>query len=250
MNEVFRRRLVGFAVLLMLLFVLSLLLPGAPTPEESLPSETISLKAPLPVSQAASPTDAGLAAAQDPAAREPVAEVAISDVERSASTSQRVEPPATSDPAPAPAPARNAELKLSPKVTPAPPKPAPAPPVTKPSPKPEATVAPKPKLAESVAKPLQPVDKSTPKPAGKPAAAGWYVQIGSYSDAGKASTIVSLLQKIGYRAESSKIVNAQGKTLHRVRLGPYPSESAAKAAQLKVGKQGYPQTRLAQEGAR
>lgn len=248
MNEVFRRRLVGLAVLLVLLFVLSLLLPGAPTPEESLPSETISLKAPLPASQAGATSETPPVATDAPAAREPVAEVAISDVERPPSSSARVEPAARPEPAP-PAP-KNAELKLSPKVTPAPPKPAPAPPVTKPSPKPEATVAPKPRLAELVAKPPKPADKATPKPADKPAVSGWYVQVGSYSDAGKASTIVSLLQKIGYRAESSKIVNAQGKTLHRVRLGPYPSEAAAKAAQDKVARQGYPQTRLAQEGGR
>lgn len=76
----------------------------------------------------------------------------------------------------------------------------------------------------------------------------WYVQIGSFSDTGNAQTTLSLLQNIGYRGESAKIVNAAGATLYRVRLGPFPTETVARQAFDKVSRQGYPQARVLSEG--
>jgi cell division protein FtsN len=75
----------------------------------------------------------------------------------------------------------------------------------------------------------------------------WYVQIGSFAEAGNAQTTLSLLQNIGYRGESTRIASSAGKALFRVRLGPYPTEPVARQALDKVSRQGYPQARLAAE---
>jgi len=243
MNDTFRQRLVGLAVLLVLVFLLSLLLPGKPTPEEAEPSTTVSITGeqllteadavPPPDDLPPEPiTDAG-AESLPPAE----ATVAISDV------GSAVEPELP-QPKPAPAPPSTA-LKLTPKVGAsrsqdvAEPKPS-----AKPSPaKPPvvATVTPRPKLAESVAKPPPPAPKTAAP------AAGWYVQVGSFSEAGSAQTIVTLLKKIGVSASVTRIKGVKGNPLNRVRAGPYASEAAAKSAHAKIAKNGYPQSRIVQE---
>lgn len=85
--------------------------------------------------------------------------------------------------------------------------------------------------------------------ADSPDAKTWYVQIGSFADQNNAQTSLSLLQNIGYRGESSPITNASGNRLYRVRLGPFPNEAAARAAQEKIAHQGYPQSRAVAENS-
>lgn len=257
MNGLLRQRLVGLAVLLVLVFLLSLLLPGKPDSSEAEPSTTVSINGeqvlteadavPPPDDLLPEPIDAAGSEAPPPAD----APVAISDV---ASLAEPDATPGTAKPAPA---APSAALKLSPKVgvhrgqDVAEPKPAakstdkpveklPAKPADKPADKPPAVAAvtPKPKLAESVTK--------APAKAAE-AAAGWYVQIGSFSDAGSAQTIVTLLKKLGVPAGITRIKGVKGNPLNRVRAGPYASEAAAKAAHARIAKNGYPQSRIVQE---
>lgn len=222
MNEVFRRRLIGLAVLLSLAFLLSLLLPGAPARNELEPSTTVSLSGEsLQVTEAdAVPPPDDYTSPESAANPDepPGDEVAISDLNND-------EADAASAPKPAPEVAK-----------PAVPKPAAKPPAP--------VVVPKPKPAEALASP--------PKPAtvDKPAAAGWYVQIGSFAEAGTATTIVNLIGKQGHHGLISKITGANGKTLHRVRAGPYSSEAAARSAQARLATQGYPQTRVVSEASR
>lgn len=242
MNEVFRRRLVGLAVLLVLLFLMSLLLPGAPAREELEPSTTVSLSGEvLQVSEADAvpPSDDFTGSESPPPAggARPVAEppqIAISDLSS----------PATE--------VADSDRKPGQRSAPVPPKAAQAAPVPAPkAPAARATVeAPVPPAPAAKAKPKSPTAAES-HPAGPemPGAPTWYVQIGSFSEQGTASTIASLIRKQGYRGEVSRITGAKGKTLHRVRAGPYPSEVAARSAQARISTQGYPQARVVAEAS-
>lgn len=245
-GKLLRQRLVGLAVLLALAFLLSLLLPGAPTPEEGEPSTTVSLTGEQRLTEADAvppPDDLPIGPIAPIGPMEPIgsigptaetlppadAEVEISDVETSA-----VPPP------PAPPPA--AALKLTPRVATdkrpqdvAEPRPAPARPAA------QAVVTPRPKLAESVA---------PPAPSGAATGTVWYVQIGSYSAAGSAQTVVALLRKLGVSATITRITGKKGNALDRVRAGPYASEAAAKAAHARIARNGYPQSQIVQEPSR
>lgn len=237
MNGLLRQRMVGLAVLLVLVFLLSLLLPETPKPEEAEPSTTVTITGEQVL------TEADAVPPPDDMLPEPIADalpaaepsVAIADVEASAA-------PEMPAPAPAASATPSAGLKLAPKVgahrqqdsiEPKPP--------AKPKPPVVAAVVPKPKLAESVSKP----PSNSP-----PSAAGWYVQIGSFSDPGSAETIVTLLKKIGVSAAITRITGVKGNPLNRVRAGPYASETTAKAAHAKIAKNGYPQSRIVQEPSR
>lgn len=268
MNEVFRRRLIGLAVLLALAFLLSLLLPGAPAREELEPSTTVSLSGEiLQVTEAdAVPppddyTSPDVAAAAKDGSKPAGPEVAISDLSDPRRDEDREPEPPPAAPKPAvdktpavkapvakpvtpaaPPPAPGTSLKLAPKVTK--PEPDPKQAAAEPSPRPPAqVVTPKPRLAESVAKPPSAADD-------KAAGGNWFVQIGSFSELGTATTIASLIRKLGYRGEVSKISGKNGRTLHRVRAGPYPTEAAARSAQARIATQGYPQARVMSEASR
>ena len=115
MNDMFRQRLVGLAVLLVLVFLLSLLLPGKPRPEEAEPSTTVSITGeqllteadavpppddlppePIPetlpqVEATVAISDVGSAAEPEPAAPEP-APAAPSTAGASRSSSCRLRP--------------------------------------------------------------------------------------------------------------------------------------------------------------
>lgn len=268
MNDTLKRRLIGLAVLLVLVFALSLLLPRnwPESGETGVPSATVPLavnpggadaaNAPL-AAQASQPS--GQAAATPPAqaagnASEPTP---VSAIDSSA-------PPLPPAPAPKPAAApAQPKPETSREAKPAPPKPAPAPPpvmpkpsvaLAKPAPAPPPPVpAPKPVPPPSIAPKMVTSIQSPPPVAAAPPAAGriWFVQIGSFADQGNAQTTLNLLQNIGYRGESQPINNAAGKTLYRVRLGPFTSEGAGQQALDKVTHQGYPQARLlSEEGAK
>lgn len=250
MNGLLRQRLVGLAVLLAAAFLLSLLLPGAPQPDEAEPTTTVSItgEEQLTEADAVPPPDDLLPEPVDDSLPAVEPSVTIADVEAATEA-----PPVSSAPAAAPTaapvPAHPVETpKTAPKIgvhraqdviEPRPsakPKPAE---ITPTAPKP-VEAAPKPKLAESAPTPTK---EATP-------AAGWYVQIGSFSDAGSAETIVTLLKKLDVKAAITRINGAKGKPLNRVRAGPYGSEAAAKAAHDKIARNGYPQARIVQEPGR
>jgi DedD protein len=230
MNEVLRQRLVGLAVLLLLVFLLSLLLPGKPPAEERLPATTVSLTGETLTEADAVPPPDDLppeAAPEAPPVDSAVAISALSD----SSAEVAPAPPPESAPSPPSNPGPAAGLKLAPKVETAG--------LTPPLQKPKAETVPKPvkpptpKLAESVA-------NAPPVP-------GWYVQVGSYSKLDSAKTVVTLLNKLGLRVAMTRITGVKGQPLNRVRAGPYDSEASARAAQAKVAKNGYPQARVVRE---
>lgn len=224
MNEVLRQRLVGLAVLLLAVFLLSLLLPGQPAPEDRLPVTTVTLSGEtLTEADAVPPPDDVL---PEPASAEvPPADsaVAISALSEPAAEPEVVEPAAERPSTPT--------LKLAPKVE-APSTAATA--AAKPVPK-TAPITPEPKLSERVA-------NAPPVP-------GWYVQVGSYSQLGSAKTVVTLLGKLGLKMAMTRITGVKGQPLNRVRAGPYDSEAAARSALAKIASSGYPQARIVREPA-
>jgi cell division septation protein DedD len=236
MNEIFRRRLIGLAVLLVLVFILSLLLPnGAGQQGDGLPTTTVALDG------SARPRESGAIGELEPR------QAPLSDDSLAPSSSQDVQPVATPLPQPKtdtpqtippvakpllPPSAKTSESKVPSAIAT---KPVTAPP----SPLPKSIPVP----AKPTAVITKPVESATasPKSANGPL---WYVQIGSFADAGNAQTTLSLLQNIGYHGETSKIVNAAKTTLYRVRLGPFPTKAAAQQVYGKVTRQGYPHARV------
>ena len=245
MNEVLRRRLVGLAVLVFGLFLLSWFVPGGDGRgvEPGTPSTLVAL-GPGGAVDAASAE-----AAQDlPPAPEPAPAVAAPSAPPIADLTGDAKPAAESAQVVPAAPA----VAPSPRATPKPAPSAPAEaPVTSHRPQPV------PKLVPQKAEPAKPIaakpaPKSAPPARPEPAeqavasASGWWIQIGSYSDRNKAATILSLLRKVGHRGELSTIKGKKA-LLNRVRLGPYANEAAARAALPKVAHQGYPQAQVVSE---
>lgn len=285
MNEVFRTRLVGLAVLLSALFLLSLLLPKDAVPEGGSAETTVSLveplsgaervSAPQPAAASESAPPAPAPPAPPSATREAPAISALADetpvVEHASAAAPAAaplpRPPPATPPAPKPAVVAKPEKPVAAKgpveTAKAEKPPAEKPKAEKPKaeqPKPAASTAsvspPRPVAAEpgksAAAKPAAAAKApEVPAPVAKAPAsgAGWYVQIGSYSDPGNAETIVSLLKPLGYRIESARIVGAAKQPLYRVRLGAFATESEARQALQRVARQGYPQSRVVSEAA-
>lgn len=240
MSGVLRQRMVGLAVLLALVFLLSLLLPNAPKPDQSAPSTTVSVSGEQVL------TEADAVPPPDDMLPEPVADqlppaepsVAIADVEASIAPDAALAAPlpasvdtASASPDGVRQPPKRAALRSQDTVEPKP--------QAKPQDKPKAPVA-------AAALPTQPKLKPA-EPKSVPTAAGWYVQVGSFADAGSAQSIVMELKRVGITATVTRITGVKGNRLNRVRAGPYASEAAAKSAQAKIAKSGYAQARIVQE---
>lgn len=74
-------------------------------------------------------------------------------------------------------------------------------------------------------------------------ASGWWLQVGSFSSQANARAALRDLYGMGMPTIVQSV--PVGKTLwYRVRVGPYPDESAAQKALAKVRQQGYPQVKL------
>jgi cell division septation protein DedD len=67
----------------------------------------------------------------------------------------------------------------------------------------------------------------------------WGVQVGSFVNAGSASTLVSEIKKQGYAASVSK-GDLSGKTFHRVRVGAGNSREDANRLAAELREKGYP----------
>ncbi|MGB5249095.1 MAG: SPOR domain-containing protein [Gammaproteobacteria bacterium] len=71
------------------------------------------------------------------------------------------------------------------------------------------------------------------------AAGDWAVQIGSFSSEENAMRLQSQLKAAGFSTFRTRLV-ADGRTMHRVRVGPVADRSAADALASRLGKAGYP----------
>ena len=114
MNEVLRQRLVGLAVVLLLVFLLSLLLPGKPPAEALLPATTVSLTGETLTEADAVPPPDDLLPEATPEAPPVDSSVAISALADAAGEGAPAAPPESA--APPSNPSQAAGLKLAPKV--------------------------------------------------------------------------------------------------------------------------------------
>ena len=142
-------------------------------------------------------------------------------------------------PSPTPAPATKPEVKKTPvqPSTPAPTKQAQAPapkatpaPATKPATtttqqtKPAASNQPAAKPAQTQTQATKPVQTPAAKPAATAAKASYWVQVGSYATKDAAEKTKQELNAKGY-SSSIQSITANGKTYHRVKIGPYPTRA-------------------------
>lgn len=89
---------------------------------------------------------------------------------------------------------------------------------------------------------VTPAPRPTPAPTVAPSAApagGWWVQVGAYSAREGAEQVRETLRVADLPA---RVVSAavNGKTVHRVRVGPYTSETQAESAQARAVLLGHP----------
>jgi cell division septation protein DedD len=75
---------------------------------------------------------------------------------------------------------------------------------------------------------------------GAPTGGKWAVQIGSFSKAEGASTVMSEMKKQGYTASVSQSSAASGSTFHRVRVAAGNSRDDANRLAAELEKKGYP----------
>lgn len=70
-------------------------------------------------------------------------------------------------------------------------------------------------------------------------AGDWAVQVGSFSSEDNALRLQSQLKAAGFQTFRTRLV-ADGRSMHRVRVGPVADRSAADALASRLGKAGYP----------
>lgn len=86
--------------------------------------------------------------------------------------------------------------------------------------------------------PATPPSPPAATPATNPAnVRGWAVQLGSFADEARARSLVQRLQSEGHTAYLVPLRRGDGKTLQRVRVGPYEQRAAADDALRQVGGQ-------------
>jgi DedD protein len=104
---------------------------------------------------------------------------------------------------------------------------------SKPLVKPRVEPKPAPKPAPKTSQPApRPADRSAP------VAAGWYLQLGSFSSDANAKRLAAQVNALGWAAQLSQHTSA-GKSMHRVRVGPVPTRSKADALRAELAERGF-----------
>jgi len=225
-----RRRLVGAVVLALAAAVLlPLLLENEPKPL----GDDVSIQIP-PVDSGKFVNPLSPAAPAEQNAKGSIASGAAPAAPRGPSDAAKTEGSIASTPS-------SGETSPSPSVEKAAPQPAPA------SESPEAISEAKPATA-APANPAPAVPEA--KPQAKPAASAengsdsaktsgaFVVQVAAFSDRYGARSLVAKLKKVGFPAFTETVTTDKG-TLHRVRVGPYPSRDVADAARAKLKAAGF-----------
>lgn len=208
MNETLRNRLIGLAVVLVVLFLLSWLIPRHPP-------RVADSGAAIPVT--AVPVNG------DGALRAPVA----------AATSA---PPASSTAAPAANGSQNGGSAAT-----QPPQDAAAAPASAPS----AVIAPAPKPApaSTPAASSAPQPQPAATPAKRDSGGTVVVQVGSYSESANAEKVLLMLRKKGYRGDVVPVTVA-AKRYYRVQVGPYADKASAEGALRRLSVDGFKGARV------
>lgn len=114
---------------------------------------------------------------------------------------------------------------------------APPPPKTGEAPAPAAQVSAAAPATESKAE-GRPPSSETKSSATKQPQGAFVVQVAAFSDRYGARSLVAKLKKGGFPSYTETVETDKG-TLHRVRVGPYPSREVADAARAKLKASGY-----------
>jgi DedD protein len=111
---------------------------------------------------------------------------------------------------------------------------------------PEDAPAAPPPPAKSTTPPAEPAPQPVPRTvAAAPAAKGsWSVQVGAFGSADSARRLVADLRNDGLPAYVAPL-SRNGKTLHRVRVGPEPTRAAAEAVAARLKRRSLPATVVA-----
>ena len=107
----------------------------------------------------------------------------------------------------------------------------------------EAPAAPPPP-AKSMTLPAEPAPQQVPQTAAPAAKGTWSVQVGAFGSADSARRLVADLRKDGLSAYVAPL-SRNGKTLHRVRVGPEPTRAAAEAVAARLKGRSLPATVVA-----
>ncbi|MFT4047418.1 MAG: SPOR domain-containing protein [Solimonas sp.] len=122
--------------------------------------------------------------------------------------------------------------------------PAPARPAGEAAEKPVAKVAEKaPAPRKPAAPPIRKAEEKAATEAAPASSGNWSVQVGGFSDIGRARGVQDKLKALGQASFISPMDTSKG-TLYRVRAGPYATREAAQAAQDRLNGSGYPEARL------
>jgi len=105
---------------------------------------------------------------------------------------------------------------------------------SKPEPKAESKPDSKPEAKPDLKQEARQEPKPDPKPAA-PVTAGesWEVQLGAYSEPGRAKTLLAKLKDLSVPAYTEKVDTPNGART-RVRAGPFPSQEAAEKARIRI----------------
>ena len=222
MDQQLKERLVGATVLVVVgILFIPLLLDG---PDEQAPVR-VGLELPVPDSGKRTHTIRLDVPAKRPATQasgSPLTPVAVSKTETAAVSTGDSEAPASG-------PAEKAASK----------------PESKPEAKPPATATSEPSATKPAATKPTATDgageASQPsiRPQETTTAGDWAVQVGSFSSNDNALRLQSQLKAAGFETFRTRLV-ADGRTMHRVRVGPVADRSAADALASRLGKAGYP----------
>lgn len=222
MNTVLRNRLIGLAIVLIVVFLLSrLILPHQPVqdvrsiPVSTIPVGSASVATASSAIKPAPPTAGGVA----------IGSVASTDTGGIHTQPYRPAETAGTSAENGGAAASTAQTASQTAIATS------APPQAK---APQVHLQPSTKLPTAASKPVAP-DRS-------------YVQIGSYSDTGNAQKMLSSLQQKRFHGLIDT-VTIKGKIFHRVRVGPYAGKPDAAKAQGQLAARGFKHTRIVSGGS-
>ena len=109
---------------------------------------------------------------------------------------------------------------------------------------PEEASAAAPPPAKSMTLPAEPAPQQVPRTAAPATKGTWSVQVGAFGSADSARRLVADLRKDGLPAYVAPL-SRNGKTLHRVRVGPEPTRAAAEAVAARLKGRSLPATVVA-----
>lgn len=233
MNETIRNRLIGVAVVLIILFLLTLLIPSHHS-ESAHPALAVSA---VPVgSSAGTPPAPGSSAETSSAPAAPLNQIGGSNgVENTASPPPAATVAAPADSAVGSVTPSSLSARSAPSIADNQPVKALAPAHREPQARPDTNTHGTPKAAAVKVSPDRSAKASSDN--------AFYVQVGSYHVQNNARNVEDGLKKAGYAVKIDP-VSVSGHRFYRVRVGPFSDKGTARAARKRIAASGYKNARV------